>query len=171
MKNFEKIKKVSVSAQNKIFEFWEVKPFLINILCVIPILILYLLGWLDNIRENTGSVIGFAGALITLNGVFLTLLVTLKESSIFLYLKDRFPEIHNYLYTGLKRQIRSAVILIIINLAIGIVGVMENEYIAICGLIFWSYYLIDVSLGAIYNIKVVTNLAIKKFDDDETPLT
>lgn len=171
MKKFKKINNVLNSAQNKIFDFWEVKPYVVNFLCVIPLLLLYIFGWLDNIRENTSSVISYAGALITINGVFLTLLVTLKESPIFLYLRKRFPVIHNYLYTGLRRQIRSAVILIIINLAIGIVGVVENKYLAISGLIVWSYYLIDVSIGAIYNLKVVTNLATKKFDDDETPLT
>ena len=171
MKNFKKINGVFVSAQNKLFDFWEVKPYFINFLCVIPLVFLYVFGWLDNIRENTSSVIGYASALITLNGVFLTLLITLKESPIFKYLKDRFPSVHSYLYTGLRRQIRSAIILIVINLAIGIVGEVDNIYLAIFGMIVWSYYLIDVSIGAIYNLKVVTNLATKKFDDDEKPMT
>ena len=171
MKNPKNFKKLFARIQNKIFDFWEVKPFLVNVICVIPFILFYILGWLDNIRENTSSVISYAGALITLNGVFLTLLITLKESPIFAYLRDRYPEIHNYLYTGLKRQIRSAVILIVINLLIGIVGVVENNYLAILGLIIWSYYLIDVTIGAIYNLKVVTNLAVKEYDDDETPLT
>lgn len=171
MKNQKNFNKLFVNIQNKIFDFWEVKPFFVNIICIIPFVVFYILGWLDNIRENTGSVIGYAGALITLNGVFLTLLVTLKESPIFAYLRDRYPDVHNYLYIGLKRQIRSSIILIVINLFIGIVGVVESKYFSIIGLIIWSYYLIDVTIGAIYNIKVVTNLAVKDFDDDETPLT
>lgn len=157
--------------QNKIFDYWEVKPFFINILCVIPFIALYMLGWLDNIRENTSSVISYAGVLITLNGVFLTLLVTLKESSIFAYIRDRYPKMHDYLYTGLKKQIRSAIVLIVINILIGVIGEIEYKSLAILGLIVWSYYFVDVTIGAIYNLKVVTNLAVKKFDDDEKPLT
>lgn len=164
-----KINQALKKIQGVFFDYWEVKYYLVNLIFVIPLALLYFFGWLDNIRENTGSIISYGGTLVTLNGVFLTLLITLKESPIFKYLKNFYPSNYNYLYSGLKRQIQSAVIFIIINLAIAIVGVVENKLLALFGLIIWAYYLIDISIGAVYNLKVVTNLASAKKDDREPP--
>lgn len=125
---------------------------------------MYYFGFLNNIRENTGSIITFAAGLITLNGVFLTLLVTLKGSPIFIRLKSLFPKLHDYLYYGLKKQIISCIYLILINLIISIVGEVDNFILVVTGIVLWSYFMVDVSIGALYNLKIVTDLAIKDVD-------
>ncbi|KUF29976.1 hypothetical protein [Lysinibacillus sp. F5] len=148
----------------KSFDYWEKYPFSVKSLITILPVTLYYLGYMSAIRENTGSFIGYAAALITLNGVFLTLLVTLKASPIFERLKKYFPYLHDYLYTGLKKQIVSCIIFSMANLAIATVGPISNIWIIIPGIIIWSYLLVDVSLGALYTLKVVTDLAINDED-------
>lgn len=143
-----------------------------NLMGSIILVILYYFGYLQNIRENSGSYISYGSALITLNGVFLTLLVTLKGSLIFIRLKQFFPKLHKYLYIGLKKQVISCIIFVLINLLIATVGPTNNLIIILFGIICWSFYLVDISIGALYNLRVVTNLTLDKDSDDiEKPLT
>jgi uncharacterized membrane protein len=149
---------------HKIFDYWENHALIVNFLFALIPISMYYFGFLNNIRENTGSIITFAAGLITLNGVFLTLLVTLKGSPIFIRLKSLFPKLHDYLYYGLKKQIISCIYLILINLIISIVGEVDNFILVVTGIVLWSYFMVDVSIGALYNLKIVTDLAIKDVD-------
>ena len=144
---------------NRFWDCWETKSWLVNFSLSSLLLLIYYLGFLGSIRENSGSIITYAAALLTLNGVFLTLLVTLKGSPIFERLKKVFPVLHAYLYDGLKKQVQACIYFILINLGIGIVGEISNPIIAFIGIIVWSYFLIHISLGALYSLRVVTNLA------------
>lgn len=152
------------------FNLWEQSNLFVNIAVASPLILLYFLGSLDNIRESAGSIISYASALLTINGVFLTLLVTLKGSPVFVRLKRLFPKLHNYLYKGLKKQIISCIGLVLVNLLISIVGPTDNLFFIIPGIIIWSYLMIDVSIGALYNLKVVTDLATKEIDGQK-PMT
>jgi len=151
---------LEIKKQTKRFwDCWETKSWLVNFsLTSLPV-ILYYFGFLGGIRENTGSIITYAAALLTLNGVFLTLLVTLKGSPIFERLKKVFPVLHAYLYNGLKKQVQACIYFILINLGIGIAGEISNPIFSFMGVLVWSYFLIHISLGALYSLRVVTNLA------------
>lgn len=142
----------------KFWDFYEIQGFIINSLVVILLCFIYHLGYLSLIRENVGNLIAYGVALLTLNGVFMTLLVTLKESKVFENLKKYFPVLHENLYEGLKKQVARSIYFIIINLLIGIIGIISNLYIAYTGLIIWSYLLSDITLGSLYNLRVVKKL-------------
>lgn len=159
MKNIsEKRKKVIKDFWN----FWENKNYVINSFIVIVLCLVYHFGYLGFIRENAGNLIAFGVALLTLNGVFMTLLVTLKESPIFEQLRKHFPALHDNLYEGLKNQVARSIYFILINLIIGIVGGVSNIYVAYCGLILWSYLISDISFGTLYNLRVVKQLVEAK---------
>ncbi|MDX1700320.1 MAG: hypothetical protein R3250_06860 [Melioribacteraceae bacterium] len=153
---------------HRMFDHWEKRPLIINLIFAILPVAMYYLGYLNNIRENTGSIITYAAALLTLNGVFLTLLVALKGSQVFQRLKKLFPKLHDYLFYGLKRQVSSCIYFSLVNIAISIVGPLDNSWIIGIGIIIWSYYLVDVSIGAVYNLKIVTDLAVKDVESKKT---
>ncbi|MGK9490338.1 MULTISPECIES: hypothetical protein [Bacillus] len=141
------------------WKYWERKRFLVNsLLSCLPI-ILYFLGYLPNIRENTGSLISFAVGILTVEGVFLTLLVTLKSSPVMARLKNFFPNLHDHLYKELRRQIADCIYYILINLAIAIGGPISNIYVIVIGILLWSYLTVSVTLGILYSINTVMNLA------------
>lgn len=161
-----------IKLPNGFFNFWEKYKLFTNLMISLLPIGLYFGGYLSNIRENTGSIISYAAVLVTLNGVFLTLLVTLKGSPIFIRLKTFFPKLHNYLYTGLKNQVKSCIVFMLLNLFISLVGPISNIYFISVGIVCWSYYLVDVSIGSFYNLKIVTDLALDKSDgQDDEPMT
>lgn len=115
----------------------------------------------QNIVNNIGNIMSFGGALITLNGVFLTLLVTLKESPLFKSLKMKFPELHNYMYTGLKKQLFSCIQLMFICIIFSWFNV-NSVIIELIYIVFVGYHLSGITLGALYNIKVLTDITTKE---------
>lgn len=189
------MKKIS----NKLFDLWESNPIVINFSFYLLILLFYsinsFLNFISDSKESTkslefiyqlpegianlidiviktsGNIIGFSSALITLNGVFLTLLVTLKESPLFGTLKRKFPDLHDYLYTGLKSQLYSCVKLILVCIVISWFGNIKNIFFAVVILTILGYYISSVTIGALYNIKVVTDLTTKEFNGGEKPLS
>lgn len=149
---------------NRFWDLWEIKSIFVTALVALLPLALYLLGFLGLIRENTGSLITYASALVTINGVFLTLIVTLKQSQIFERLRSFFPILYSYLYDGLKGQIKSCIIFILINLVIALVGPVSNKVISSIGMYIWSYFIINISFGAFYTLRIITRLASSKIE-------
>ncbi|MBG9716488.1 hypothetical protein [Bacillus cereus] len=143
---------------------WESKRFLVNLLVSVLPITLYYFNYMPNIRENTGSFIAYAVGILTVDGVFLTLLVTLKSSPVMERLKNMFPKLHNFLYEELKKQIASCIYFILINLAIAVVGPISNRYVICAGIISWSYYMVSITLGALFSLKAVMNLATSEVE-------
>lgn len=148
----------------KVWDFWEKRSFGINSVIAMLFVYLYWNGNFDLIRENAGNLIAYSIGLMTLNGVFMTLLVTLKESPVFERLRKHFPQLHDDLYEGLKNQVARSIYFIFLNLIISIVGVVSNVFVAYTGLIIWSYLLSDITLGTLYNLRVVKRLVEAKVD-------
>ncbi|PGS41711.1 hypothetical protein COC58_12430 [Bacillus cereus] len=143
---------------------WESKRFFVNLLVSVLPITLYYFNYMSNIRENTGSFIAYAVGILTVDGVFLTLLVTLKSSPVMERLKNMFPKLHNFLYEELRKQIASCIYFILINLAIAVVGPISNIYVICAGIIFWSYYMVSITLGALFSLKAVMNLATSEVE-------
>lgn len=144
--------------------YWENKTFLMNaIISILPIS-LYYFGFMSNIRENTGSIITFAVGILTVDGVFLTLLITLKSSPVMERLKTHFSGLHDYLYTELRNQILYCLYFLIINIAIAVTGPTANKYVIGIGIILWSYLLVHITLGFIFSLRVIMNLSTSTVD-------
>lgn len=152
-------KKIVKSSIDYFWKVWEKRRFIINSLFSLVPIVLYYFNFMPNIRENTGSCIAYAIGILTVDGVFLTLLVTLKSSPAMTRLKKFFPNLHNYLYQELRKQIASCIYFILINLAIAVAGPVDNRYLILAGILFWSYYLVSITIGALFSIKTVMNLA------------
>lgn len=116
------------------------------------------------------NLIAISSALITLNGVFLTLLVTLKESVIFEKLKRNFPNLHSYMYNSLKKQLQECILLVFILIIVAIFFSKTFIFIKIIIIFSVMYLLIDISIGGIYIIKVVGNLTTKNIDSPTPPM-
>ncbi|MEH6892502.1 hypothetical protein V7024_23135 [Bacillus sp. JJ864] len=153
------IGKILKSSVDFFWKLWERNRFSVNFLFSILPIVLYYFNYMSNIRENTGSFVAYAVGILTVDGVFLTLLVTLKSSPVMARLKTLFPNLHNFLYQELRKQIASCIYFILINLAIAVAGPVSNYYIICPGIIFWSYYLVSITIGALFSLKAVMNLA------------
>lgn len=147
--------------------FWEKHSILCTLIVSIIPLTLYFLGCLDNIRENTGSIITFAVGIFTLDGVFLTLLITLKSSPVMERLKKHFSNLHQYFYEEIKKQTVYCLCFLVINIVIAIVGIVNNVYIAAIGVFIWSYFFIYIVIGFTFTLKVIMNLAINEVDSQK----
>jgi hypothetical protein len=158
------MKRIYKAFNSYFWRVWEKNSFIINLLfSVIPILFYYL-NYMQNIRENTGSFIAYAACILTVDGVFLTLLVTLKSSPVMARLKTLFPNLHDYLYQELRTQIAYCIYFILINLAIAVAGPISNKYFIGIGIILWSFLLTSITIGALFTIKTVMNLATSEVD-------
>lgn len=149
---------------------WEKSNLLVNLTLSSMLISLYYLNYLPFIKENTGSLISFAVGILTVEGVFLTLLVTLKSSPVMARLKGMFPKLHDFLYEKLKNQIAACIYFIFINLTISIVGPVTNPYVIFFGILVWSYLLVSITLGILYSIRTVMKIATADVDT-RTPMS
>jgi len=187
----------AVKLFNNLLDEWELNSIKINLLFLLIFLLFFVINsylefletknvnqtlefirstgiGINNLYKNiltiSSNLISFASALITLNGVFLTLLVTLKESVIFKNLKTKFPTLHNYMYSSLKKQLISCIILIFI--LVGTTIIFSNTLVVIkfILIVIIIYLLINVTIGGIYTVKVVGNLTTKDADSITPPM-
>lgn len=182
---------------NYTLDKWELNPIKINSIFLLILLLFFVINsysefletkniseslkfilatdiGIDNLYKNilalSSNLISFASALITLNGVFLTLLVTLKESAIFENLKLKFPNLHDYMYSSLKKQLISCIILIFILIVTTVIFSHTIIIIKLILIVLIIYLLVNVTIGGIYTVKVVGNLTTKDADSTTPPM-
>lgn len=160
----EKIRIYISKTNNILWKFWEKKKILVNFLLSCILITLYYFGFMPQIRESSGSLIAYAVGILTVEGVFLTLLITLKSSPVMARLKSLFPNLHDHLYKELRFQIAGCLLYILLNSAISIAGPVSNKYLICVGIISWSYLTISITIGILYSLKTVMNLAVGEID-------
>ncbi|MBG9785616.1 hypothetical protein [Shouchella lehensis] len=163
----EKGAKISnfTSKTNKTFwKKWEKNKFWVCIfISCIPVFLFYS-GYISHSKDNTGNFIAYSVGILTVQGVFLTLLVTLKSSPVMSRLRDFFPHLHNYLYFELRKQISACIYFILINLAFAVFVPINNKYLVFFAIVMWSYYMVYITIGILYSIRTVMNLATSDID-------
>ncbi|WP_391203229.1 hypothetical protein [Psychrobacillus sp. L4] len=143
---------------------WEKYSFAISFLVSILVGVLYFWGWINNIRSVTGNVVTFASIVIGVNGVFLTLVITLQESPAFQRLKDIFPPFQAKLYTCLRDQIITGLVVVLISIIINFLPPSPSPYLSIFGVCIWFYFFVQMFVGSIMSVKLVTDIIIKNFN-------
>lgn len=127
--------------------------------------LLHYFGMIQNIRSVVDSVINFSSIVIGVTGVFLTLIVTLKESPVFERLKQHFPIINKLLYTSLRNQIFYGLIVVILSIFIISLPSSPYRYLSSIGIGIWFYFFFRLTLGSFYTVKLITDLVVKNFED------
>jgi hypothetical protein len=105
---------------DSIEDLWEKYSVIISILFGIITGVCYYFGLIEKIRTTIGNVITFASIVIGVNGVFLTLLITLQESPAFERLRNFFPTFQTKLYISLRTQISYGLVVVTLSIIISI---------------------------------------------------
>lgn len=143
------------------------------VICIVLALIFattHYLGFLINVRELVDSIINFSSIVIGVTGVFLTLIVTLKESPVFERLKKYFPIINKTLYFSLRNQIFYGLVVVIISILINSLPASPYRFLSSIGVGIWFFFFWKLTLGSFYTVKLITDLVVRNFDDTERKL-
>jgi len=140
------------------------------VICFVLALIFAIARYLElmnNVRELVDSVINFSSIVIGVTGVFLTLIVTLKESPVFERLGKVFPKITNTLYMSLRNQIFYGLIVVILSILINTLPASPLKILSSIGVGVWFYFFWRLSLGSFYTVKLITDLVVRNFEDND----
>lgn len=152
----------------KIYDFFEViwEKYSIPLSIVASILIgfLYYQGLIVNIRAVTSNIVTFASIVIGVNGVFLTLIITLQESPAFIRLRELFPSFQTKLYLSLRNQIIYGLVVVIISILINLLPPSPNIYFSALGVTVWFVFFFLMSIGSFISVKLVTDIIVKNFN-------
>ncbi|ADH05645.1 MULTISPECIES: hypothetical protein [Bacillus cereus group] len=142
---------------------WEKHSFAISFIICVFVGILYFNGLVTNIRMVTGNVVMFASMVVAVNGVFLTLIITLQESPAFIRLKGIFPDFQKKLYLSLRDQIHFGILVVAMSILINILPPSPNKYLSSIGVGVWFFFFILMGLGSFFSVKLVTDIIVKNF--------
>ncbi|MEH7436742.1 hypothetical protein V7182_04530 [Neobacillus drentensis] len=145
-------------------EIWERYSVIISILVGILFGVFYKFGFVTNVRSVTGNIVMLASIVIGVNGVFLTLVITLQESPAFLRLREFFPTFQERLYISLRNQIHYALVVVIISIFINILPPSPNIYFSSIGVSIWFIFFTLMGVGSFISVKLVTDIIVKSFD-------
>ncbi|MDN4523172.1 hypothetical protein [Fictibacillus fluitans] len=153
---------------NKVYDFlektWEKNSLYLSVLAGIVIGYLYYRGYLVNIRSVTGNIVTFASIVIGVNGVFLTLIITLQESPAFVRLKEIFPDFQHRLYVSLRNQINFGLLVVLISIIINLLPPSPSKYLSSIGVGIWFIFFSLMGVGSFISVKLVTDIIVKNFN-------
>lgn len=151
------IEKVSCKIEECFIEhlFWWCIPF--SILCTC----FYIIGMINNIREALGDVATFSSLIFAVLSLILTLLISLKNSTLVEKIGVNISKLTKKIYKLLKRIILTSILVIIICLVIRVLpnSISRIYKIIICLIGFISFWY--MTFGSIYMLIFTTDLAIK----------
>lgn len=145
-------------------KLWEKYSIIISLFASIIIGYLYFKGMVVNIRSVTSNIVTFASIVIGVNGVFLTLIITLQESPAFIRLREIFPAFQTRLYVSLRNQIAYGLIVVLISIVINLLPPSPNIYLSVIGVSIWFIFFFLMSIGSFITVKLVTDIIVKNFD-------
>lgn len=145
-------------------DIWEKHKIIISILLGIIVGILYFFGYIRNVREVTGTIVTFASIVIGVNGVFLTLVITLQESPAFERLKVVFPAFQKKLYISLRNQINFGLMMVVVSIIIYMLPPSPSKYLSAIGVAIWFQFLSLTCIGSFFSVKLVTDIIVKNFE-------
>lgn len=149
---------------NKLEGVWEKHSIIISILIGLSVSGLYYINFIVNIRQAVGNVITFSSIVIGVNGVFLTLIITLQESPAFKRLRDIMPTFEERLYISLRTQIQYGLILVTLSIVINLMPPSPHKLLSTFGVSVWFTFFSLMTIGSFVSVKLVTDIIVKNFN-------
>ncbi|URM31594.1 hypothetical protein LLY41_14325 [Cytobacillus firmus] len=143
---------------------WEKYNIYLSVIAGVLVGYLYQQGFIVNIRSVTGNIVTFASIVIGVNGVFLTLIITLQESPAFIRLREIFPSFQKKLYISLRNQINYGLIVVVISIIINFLPPSPNKYLSAVGVGIWFIFFFPMCIGSFVSVKLVTDIIVKNFN-------
>ncbi len=148
----------------KMEKLWETRKILLCLCLGIITGVLYYFGILKNIRFAMSNLITFSSIVIGVNGVFLTLLITLQESPAFARLKEVFPTFQKKIFTSLRTQIQYGLIVVMLSILISMLPNSPSIILSSIGASFYFTFFWLMTLGSFYSVKLITDIIVKNFN-------
>ncbi|WP_099157257.1 hypothetical protein [Virgibacillus ndiopensis] len=149
---------------DKLEVIWEKYSLIICIVLGLVTASFYYFYLIDGIRNTVSNVITFSSIVIGVNGVFLTLLITLQESPAFARLKHVMPSFQSRLYISLRKLIHHGLIVVTISIIITLLPPSPGRIYSAIGVGIWFYFFWSMTIGSFYSVKLVTDIIVKNFD-------
>lgn len=151
------IEKVSCKIEDCFIKhlFWFCTPF--SALCTY----FYIKGMINNVRESLGDVTTFASLIFAVLSLILTLLISLKNSTLVEKIGVNISKLTEEIYKLLNRIILTSILVVIICLVISVLpnSISRVYKIIICLTGFMAFWY--MTFGSIYMLIFTTDLAIK----------
>lgn len=138
--------------------------FVVSIMLSILSGLAHYAGILINLRVTAGNVIMYASAVIAVIGVFLTLVVSLQDTPTFARLREHYPHMQRKLLGFLHKEIALSIILLLFSVIISSLPVIPNKWISSIGVVVWFFFLWETSIGVLYAVKLILDLASRNID-------
>lgn len=158
------MKNLNESFYDRLDSIWEKHSIFISLIVCLIVGVLYYFDFVTNIRMVTGNIVMFASIVIGVNGVFLTLIITLQESPAFTRLKEFFPDFQIRLYTSLRNQINFGILVVAISILINLLPPSPSRYLSAFGVSVWFFFFTLMGVGSFFSVKLVTDIIIKNFN-------
>ena len=151
------IEKVSIKIEEYFIEHLFISCIPFSILCTH----FYMKEMIINIRDSLGDVATFSSLLFTVLSLILTLLVSLKDSTLVEKIGINISKLTEETYKLLKRIILTSILVVILCLVIKVLPTsLFREYkMIICFIGFMAFWY--MTFGSIYMLIFTTDLAIK----------
>jgi len=140
---------------------WTEHSLLISALLGAFCSILYYYNYISNLRQTIANVVVFASIIVGMLGVFLTLIITLKESPVFDRMRSFFPKIEEKLFVWIRNQIWSGIFVVMLSVVISIMPNPTNRLITSSGVFIWTTIFWHICFGSFYTVKLITDLILK----------
>ncbi|WP_052749663.1 hypothetical protein [Heyndrickxia coagulans] len=145
-------------------KLWIKFANLICLLLSVVVAIAHYYGLIRNIRHLMESVINFSSIVIGIMGVFLSLIITLKESPVFERLRSLFPNLQRTIYISLRNQIYYGLIVVILSIFINSLPHSPLLILASIGVCVWFFFFWKLTLGSFYTVKLITDLVVRNYE-------
>ncbi|WP_437629206.1 hypothetical protein [Clostridium paraputrificum] len=121
----------------------------------------YKKGMINNVRESLGDVTTFASLLFAVLSLILTLLISLKNSTLADRIGVNISKLSKEIYNFLKRIILTSILVVIICLVINVLpnSISRIYKIIVCFIGFMAFWY--MTFGSIYMLIFTTDLVIK----------
>ncbi|WP_404452384.1 hypothetical protein LG329_18675 [Virgibacillus necropolis] len=150
---------------NWLEDTWEKHSVKISIFLSIIVGILYYLEVIDNLRDVLSDVISFSSIVVGINGVFITLIITIKLTPAFIRLKGILPNFENRLFGLLRSQVMIGLTVVIVSIMITMLPYSPSKLLSAIGTTIWSFFFILMAIGSFFTMNLVINIILANEDD------
>ncbi|CEI81290.1 hypothetical protein BN997_01108 [Oceanobacillus oncorhynchi] len=150
---------------NKMEIIWERYSFFISFLLGLFTGILYYFQLITNIRSVLSEVISFASIVVGINGVFITLVISIKTTTAFKRLIKYLPDFEDRLIKLLKSQVMVGLIVVLLSILILLLPISSNLILSSIGVVIWSFFFILMSIGSFFTMNIIMKIISANHED------
>lgn len=140
---------------------WTEYPYAFCSILGIITAVSYYQDLIANLRNAIAHVVVFSAVILGILGVFLTLLITLRESIVFERIRVLFPDVNKKLFKWIRNQLWSGIAVVLLSVIISVLPTPSNKIISSIGVFVWSTIFWHIGIGSFYTIKLITDLILR----------